>query len=81
MTALTIELNLPDQLAEEARNAGLLSPDAIEAMLRERLRKRHVGELFEMADRLAAVDLPPMTEEEVQAEVDAVRAERRAHRS
>lgn len=80
MTALTIELELPDQLAEEARNAGLLSPDAIEAMLREQLRKRHVGELFEMADRLAAVDLPPMTEEEVQAEVDAVRAERRAHR-
>ena len=77
MTALTIELELPDQLAEEARNAGLLSPDA---MLRERLRERHVGELFEMADRLAAVDLPPMTEEDVQAEVDAVRAERLAHR-
>ena len=81
MTALTIELELPDQLAEEARNAGLLSPDAIEAILREQLRKRGVDELFAMADRLAAVDLPPMGEEEVQAEVDAVRAERRrAHR-
>jgi hypothetical protein len=81
MTALTIELDLSDQLAEDARNAGLLSSEAIEALLRERLKKRGVGELLEMADRLAAVDLPPMSEEEIQAEVDAVRAERRAHRS
>lgn len=81
MTALTIELDLPDQLAEDARNAGLLSPAAIEALLREQLKRRGVGELLEMADRLAAVDLPPMTDEEVQAEVDAVRAERHAHRS
>ena len=78
MTALTIEL--PDQLAEEAKEAGLLAPEEIEAMLRERLRKRGVDELFEMADRLAAVDLPPMSEEEVQAEVDAVRAKRRRAR-
>lgn len=133
MTTLTIEL--PDRLVDEARDAGLLSSEAIETMLRERLRecgidellgaaerlaatpdepmmsleqiqrevdavraerrtvaghltpretplrerrrKRGVDELFEMADRLAAVDLPPMSEEDVQAEVDAVRAERR----
>jgi len=81
MTALTIELELPDQLVEEARSAGLLSPEAIETMLRERLKNRSIDELFDAADRLAAVDLPPMTEEEVQAEVDAVRAERRANRS
>ena len=79
MTALTIEL--PDQLVDEARDAGLLSPEAIESLLREQLRKRATGELLEMADRLAAVDLPPMSEEEVQAEVDVFRAERRAHRS
>jgi len=81
MTALTIELELPDQLVEEARSAGLLSPEAIKTMLRERLKNRSIDELFDAADRLAAVDLPPMTEEEVQAEVDAVRAERRANRS
>ena len=80
MTALTIELELPERLVEEARNAGLLAPEAIEAMLREQLRKRGIDELFEMADRLAAVDLTPMTEEEVQAEVDAVRAGRRRAR-
>jgi len=79
MSRLTIDL--PDNLIEQAEDAGLLSPEAIEAMLREQLKKRHVNELFDAADRLAAVDMPPMSEEDVQAEVDAVRAERRAHGS
>jgi len=48
-------------------------------MLREQLKKRRIDELFDAADRLAVADLPPMSEEEVQAEVDPVRAERRAH--
>ena len=79
MTALTIEL--PDQLVDEARDAGLLSSEAIETMLRERLERRHVDELFDAADRLAATDEPAMTLEEIQVEVNAVRAERRARRS
>jgi len=36
--------------------------------------------LVEMDGRLGAPDLPPMTEEEVQAEVDAFCAVRRAYR-
>ena len=79
MTALTIEL--PDQLVDEAREAGLLSPEAIETMLRERLRKRGIDELFEATERLAATpDEPVMSLEEIQAEVNAVRAERRRAR-
>ena len=35
------------------------------------------GETFETADRLAAANVPPMTMEEIQAEVDAVRRARR----
>ena len=81
MTALTIELELPDQLAEDARNAGLLSSEAIERLLREQLRKRGVDELLDAAERLAATpDEPVMSLEEIQIEVDAVRAERRARR-
>ena len=79
MSRLTIDL--PDSLIEQAEDAGLLSPEAIEAMLCEQLKKRHVNELIDAADRLAAVDMPPMSEEDAQAEVDAVRAERRAHGS
>ena len=37
-----------------------------------------MDELFGAMDRLADANIPPMTMEEIQAEVDAVRAERRA---
>jgi len=38
MTILTIDL--PDSLAKEARDAGLLAPSIIEALFRETLRRR-----------------------------------------
>ena len=75
MTTLTIDL--PDQLAKEARDAGLLDPDAIETMLRENLRRRAVDELFDAMDKLKAANFPPMTMDEIQQEVNIVRAQRR----
>lgn len=79
MTTLTIEL--PDKLAEEARSNGLLAPSAIEAMIRDALRRRAAGELLEAADELAAARFPPMTPVEIQEEVNAVRVERRQRAS
>lgn len=79
MTQIT--LSLPDTLAQEARAAGLLTPQALEAMLRERLRNQRVGELFAAMDKMAALGGTPMTEQEIQAEIEAARAERRARRS
>lgn len=77
MTTLTIDL--PDNLAQEAQSAGLLSPQAIEAMLRENLRQRSVDELFQAMDRMASVEDPPiMTPEEVAEEIKKMRAERRS---
>ena len=74
-------VNLPDPLATEARAAGLLTPEAVARMLREEIRRRSVNELFEAMDRMAAVPGEPMTEDEIQAEVDAVRAAHRQPRS
>jgi len=77
MTALTVEL--PDQLVDEARDAGLLS---LETLLREQQKKRGIDELFAASERLAATpEEPMMTLEEIHAEVDAVRAEHRVRRS
>lgn len=73
----TLTIALPDKLAEEAKDAGLLDPSAIEAMLRENLRRRAVDGLFAAADKLAAANFPPMTLDEIQQEVNAVRAQRR----
>ncbi|MBK8972477.1 MAG: hypothetical protein IPM37_14460 [Hahellaceae bacterium] len=75
MTTLTIEL--PDNLVQEAKDAGLLNPEAIETMLRENLRRRAVDGLFAAADKLAAAHFPPMTMEEIQQEVNAVRQQRK----
>lgn len=73
MTTLTIEI--PESLAREAEDAGLLDPEAIATMLREYLRRRAVDGLFDAADTLAAAEFPPMTMEEIQREVNAVRAQ------
>ncbi len=73
-----LKLSLPDNLAKEAAQAGLLSDAEIEKLLREEIRRRATNELFEAMDRMAAVEGTPMTEEEIQAEIDAVRAARRA---
>lgn len=75
----TLELELPDQLARDARKAGLLSAKAIKDLLRDAIRKRAAQEFLAVADRVAAAKILPMSEEEIQAEVNAVReAKRRA---
>jgi len=79
MTELTVKL--PDELAEKIQAAGLLDEAALEQVFREALRKRAIGELFTALDEIQALKLPPMTEDEVQAEIDAMRAERRARSS
>lgn len=77
----TVQITLPDQLARDAQAAGLLSAEAMEKLLREAMERRAaVDQLFAAMDRAAAADLREMSMEEIQAEVDAVRAERRARR-
>lgn len=75
MTTLELKLSLPDQLAKEASAAGLLAPEEIERLVREALRARRVEQLAKAREKLAANPLPPMTDEEIQAEIDAYRAE------
>jgi hypothetical protein len=74
---LNIRLSLLDSVAREAEAGGLLEPESMASLLREAVRKLRVDRLFEAADRLAAVPAQPMTEAEVEAEVQAVRSKRR----
>jgi len=76
---LELKLKLPGSLVREAEASGLLTSQPLEALLREEVRRRRVGQLFEAADRLAA--LPPLTQAEVEAEIQAARAERRSSRA
>lgn len=75
MTKLQVNLELPDPLAKEAQAAGLLAPKQLERMLREALRAKRIEKLAAAREVLAANPLPPMTPEEIQAEIDAYRAE------
>jgi len=77
MTQLELTLALPDALAREAEAAGLLTPDAIARLLEAELRRRRIDGLFNAADRLAALDEPPLTDAELNAEIQAARARRR----
>ncbi|MGB6160041.1 MAG: hypothetical protein WBH45_17245 [Acidobacteriaceae bacterium] len=77
-----VEISLPDQLAEEAQRAGLLSSPRIEEWLREQIRVHKVDDLFTAMDRMAAVPDPaPMSPEEVAQEIAAMQAERRTKAS
>jgi hypothetical protein len=75
---LELKLNLSESLANEAKARGLLEPPALERMLRAELKRNRVDQLFAAADKLAAQELPPMTGTELQAEIKAARAQRRA---
>jgi hypothetical protein len=74
----TIQIELPDATARAARDAGLLTPQALERMLNDALKRQQAADsLLSIADRVAAVGIEPMSMEEINAEVKAARAERR----
>lgn len=79
MTSYEITLTFPDTLARQAENEGLLEPEAIVCLIQAELeRRQQVQTLFEAADRLAALDSPPLSDAEIEVEIQAVRDARRS---
>jgi hypothetical protein len=76
----TVEISLPEELAERAKRAGLLSDSVIQQLLEDAMRRRAGRALLDIAKRIHDEAVPPMSDDEVVAEVKAVRAERRARR-
>jgi len=70
---VTVNLSLPEKLRQEAEKAGLLTPKALEKLLREEIRRRRVDGLFTAADKLSGLEYPPLTDAEIEAEVRAAR--------
>jgi sulfatase maturation enzyme AslB (radical SAM superfamily) len=73
----TVQITLPDELALKAANAGLLSPEAMEDMLREQLRRRAAEELSAMWQAAEPAQLTPEIEQEIVELVHEVRAKAR----
>lgn len=78
MTEVTV--TLPDDLAQQARQADLLRPEVLATLLRDAMREQRIERLFSTMDKLAQLE-PALTEEEIAAEIEAARAERRARKA
>ena len=77
MTNITV--SLPDDLAQQAQSARLLRPEALEALLREAMKRRQIDDLFTTMGKLASL-APQLTEAEIDTEITAARAERARRR-
>lgn len=73
----TLEIQLSDDLADEARAAGLLSSEVIEELIAQALRRKAYDRLISVADRVEAAGVRAMTPEEISAEIKACRADKR----
>lgn len=71
-----VVLKLPDDLAKEATELGIFRPATITSLVKEAVRRRKVNKLFDTMDRLNALPGKP-TEEEIAAEIEAYRKEKR----
>jgi hypothetical protein len=73
-----IQIELPEGTAKAALDAGLLTSQALDRLLTEALRRRQAADsLLSIADRVAAAGVAQMSMDKIDAEVKAVRAERR----
>jgi hypothetical protein len=78
----TIQIELPDDIAEEARGAGFLTSEHFARWLSDALKRRRAADaLLSLVDQVEAHGIPPMPMEEIVAEIKAYRAERRIRAS
>lgn len=79
--SITIRLDLSEKLAAEAEQKGLLEPGRVTRLIeRELALDKPILAFREMVEQMRAHSDEPMTMDEIQTEVNAVRAERRARR-
>jgi hypothetical protein len=73
----TLQIELPDTMANAARAAGLLTSQSLERLLADALRRQAAADaLLSVADRVAQAGIAPMSMKEINAEVKAARAAR-----
>jgi hypothetical protein len=73
-----IQFDLPEATAKAAGEAGLLTPAAREQLISEAIRRQAGRRLLGVAKRIHEAGIEEMSMDEINEEVQAVRAERRA---
>ena len=73
----TLQINLPEHLARDARAAGLLEPSRVVELFAEQLRREQSNAFDNALVAMAAAPRPaPMSTAELRAELEAMRAGR-----
>jgi post-segregation antitoxin (ccd killing protein) len=73
MQTVDLKITLPDQVAQEALAAGLITEPGVERLIEEAVRREAGERLLDAMRRLREANVPPLTEEEIAAEVAAAR--------
>ena len=74
MIKCEITLSFSDDLARQAEAEGLLDPVAIAQLIEAELgRRQRIKKLFDSADRLSSLDMPSLSEQDVETEIQAAR--------
>jgi hypothetical protein len=77
--SITLELDLPENLAAEAKTNALFGSASLTGLLEEELRRRRAGqELVAALSEIRRQPGPAPTEDEIQTEIAAVRKSRRS---
>ena len=71
----TMQVQLPDDVAETIRREGMLTPAGLADLLREALRMRAFERISAFASETSALGIPEMNEAEIAAEIAASRRE------
>jgi hypothetical protein len=69
-----IQIDLPEATAKAAREAGLLTPAALEQLLTKALRRQAGRRLIEVARQIQAAGIEEMSMDEIDDEVHGRRA-------
>ncbi len=80
MTKLELTLELPNRLAHDVQEAGLLTPKNLKALLEDAMRRKALKEIREGTRRIAAAGIPPLSLDEIQSEVKTIRAARKTRK-
>jgi len=76
--SVTVQLDLPESMAAEAKTRGLLDPKRVASLIARELTSEDRRNFFDIVREIRAQLGEPGTVQEIQAEVVAARAERRA---
>jgi hypothetical protein len=76
MDTIEITLKIPNELVERAKQTGVLREESLVQLIEAEVTRREAGQrLLEMMHNLQSVE-PPLTPEEIDAEIKAYRAEK-----